>query len=1087
MKNSAKSRRPIAIWIALGVIVLSGAFLRFSGITDLGLQGSDNTYYTNIAKNWSEGDRVYCIGENWTLYRPVVYRVFGLALNLFGFDDSSIKIANAAFDTVNIGLVFLLAFLLSRRSPWVAPAAAAVYGLLPFTILISRSEQTHILSTTAVLTASILVVMSWTAETRAGRMALLALSGLATGLSALTHEDLIFTAAGPTLLLFLSLRTRTGTLPTRVLSVLGPPGTYLGAVVLTSFPMLLTHLAEAHQRSSEIVGHRVAQSQYLNFIERPLKYGWNAVNGTGSAILACLVVALVLVLVLRLMVRMVRRKAGWKILLPQVQDLPLWTVAGYLLLYTSFFGYFAARLFVPLIPLVVIWLMVRTADLAGELAKEKRLLSAGTAVVLGSILITANLGHIGAIRSFEFSHFPTWTPLSLSADLRPVAGWSEFRKRLTTPTWARRRFEELGQIIDSDARLLVGASTFHPFPGRRVLQIGYYFGDDAVYLFDHDEPLDQLIPTKNIKFVLFTTHQAYDTRAVEWAEQQRYLYDGKWAPPTPLTVGAGLGFKPGEYSIESEFERLRSFLSAREARIIFGQGELLKVRPFLFTTPSYVVWALDPADWTPLTEEHRAISESLEFASAGQLHKALARLEAAETEAGPLGRFRLQLTAIHILADDHRPDKARRRLRHALSLFPRNTTLCTALREAFPNASSSREMYDFFSNLQDPTAEEPNLRALLTGLAVNIADFALEAGHSADAVDAFHTIEHHLKGPGNRQFTRAVAIWCASRARSLEREGRTIESQVAFTAASTAFRQLTATSHPSDPILLLTAGRAMSDIGQHDEATEVLSRASEADPTNPLIWSNLCLAFNRGGNDEQAFDACKQSLKLAPDNLLASTLTVEILARTDHRFEASDQLLGLLALSVAAVDDAREVDRLHSVAETVIDGLLSDGDTRAAAKVSEALGRFLSDRSRHDAAIATLLQATQLAPDNDNVWANLCLTYQRAGCTHEALESCSRALALNQGHFWARLMSAEILGADGQWPQALKQAHLAADSPSPTGDPVSGLIRLAQNAAESGHHSAACDLLLSIDDVNSEAVVGALSSLDCPATATVQQ
>ncbi len=1078
MRNHTTTRANVFLWITLAVVVASGASLRLADITDIGLKGSDNTYYTNIAKHWSEGERVYCIEENWTLFRPVVFEVFGLAVKYLGFNDSSIKITNACLDSINILLVFLLAFILSRRNPWAASSAAAVYALLPFTILISRSEQTHILSTSTVLIALIFFSLSWNADHRGVRLALLALSGLATGLSALTHEDLIFTAAGPLLLLVLRAGPKAGDTRTRLISAAGHAGTYLVGVVLTAHQMLLTHQAEGQERASEIIGHRVAQSHHLDFLERPLKYGWNAVNGAGSTFLAILVVILVLVLISRWGLRLLRRQAGWKLPTLANEDLPLWTVVGYLLLFASFFGYFAVRLFVPLIPLVIVWLIVRTASLMTKVTGHR-----AAPAILGGLtvaLITANIGHFGAIRDFQFDHFKTWTPFSLAADLRPARGWSEFRKRLTTPTWERQRFEELGHVVTEESRLLVGASTFHPFPGRRTLQIGYYFGDDAVYLFDHDQPLDQLIEDKNIEYVLFTTHQTYDPRAVEWVEQQRYRYDGRWGPPESVPLGASLGFSVGEYTIEGEFDRLRTDLAGRGARIIFGQGKLLKKQPWDFTSSSFVVWTLKPESWPPLQREIEAVSTSLDETSAGRLDEALATLQAAEVGSATLGRFRLRLTEARILADHGHPAKACRRLTEALTLLPRDTTLCTALSEAFPKPFSTREAYRHYSELLETAPGNIAVRNLLIGLAVNLAEFALEDGDPAEAVDAFLTIERHLGTPGDRQFNRTITDWCAGQGRTLNREGRSSEAQAALTAASAAYRQLLATENQPKPVLLLTAGRTLSDSGRHGEAAEILSKASDADPTNPVIWSNLCLALIRGGSDEQALDACGKALNLEPDNVLASTVTVRLLGRKGLWVEASDQAMGLLALSLAELNDSREVDPLASAAGAVVDGLIAHGDSLTAGKVAGALGRFLSDRSRHDPAIDALLQATSLTPDNDNLWANLCLAYQRAGRPTAALESCRHALELNADHFWARVMSAEILASGKRWPEALQQARTAALSPPPSGGHTQHLVRCAHGAAEAGRGDQACDLLQLIEDPDVEAVTEAFEALDCP-------
>ncbi|MEN8164671.1 MAG: tetratricopeptide repeat protein, partial [Acidobacteriota bacterium] len=341
-----------------------------------------------------------------------------------------------------------------------------------------------------------------------------------------------------------------------------------------------------------------------------------------------------------------------------------------------------------------------------------------------------------------------------------------------------------------------------------------------------------------------------------------------------------------------------------------------------------------------------------------------------------------------------------------------------------------------------------------------------------------------LGAQGDRRFNRVITDWCAGQARTLKREGRSSEAQAALTAASAAYRQLLAADDQPDPVLLLTAGRTLSDLGRHDEAAETLAKASASDPSNPFIWSNLCLALSRGGRDEQALDACGNALNLEPDNVLASTVTIRLLGRKGLWFEASDQAMNLLTRSVAELNDSREVDPLVSAAGAVVDGLKTDGDNFTAGKVAGALGRFLSDRSRHDPAIDALLQAVDLTPDNDNRWANLCLGYQRAGRATAALESCRHALEINEEHFWARVMSAEILASGEQWPEALQQARRAALSPPPSGGHTEVLIRFANHATEAGFHGQACEMLPAIENPDVEAIAGALEELDCPDTGT---
>jgi hypothetical protein len=534
------------------LIVIIGALLRLVAIHRIGLEGSDNTYHTNIAHRWAQGDRTLAIGESKPLYRPVMFAIFGVAVRCLGFNDWSIKAVNACIDTANIVLVFLLAFVLSPRDPVPALSAAAVYSVLPFTVLTARSEQAHVLSATMLLVAAVFVALSLRTTKRAPILACASIGGLATGLAALTHEELVFAAAGPAAVLLLGLVVPEDGVRSRLITAGSRTGAYLIAVILVTHRMLLTHQTDAQQRATAIVDWRVGRAEFhlLDVLERPFMYGWNAVNGAGSAIMASLVVVLGLVLVARIAIRAISRPMGWRAPTLAIEDIPIWTVACYLFLHASFFAYYAVRLFVSLVPLVIVWLFVRTASLWP--ATVRRRTSGLVTIGLTVVLIVSDLGHVSTVRSYLDSHLTTWTPFAVAADLRPDLGWPELRARLTTSSWERQRFEEIGHALSDDSRLLVGASVFHPFPGRRTLQIGFYFGDDAVYLFDHDQPVDRLIDTLDIDFALFTTHRTYDARAILWTYQQRYLGDDRWSPPEPVVQGSSLGFSPGEYTIRTE-------------------------------------------------------------------------------------------------------------------------------------------------------------------------------------------------------------------------------------------------------------------------------------------------------------------------------------------------------------------------------------------------------------------------------------------------------------------------------------------------------------------------------------------------------
>ncbi len=552
--------------------------------------------------------------------------------------------------------------------------------------------------------------------------------------------------------------------------------------------MLQTHVTEAQVRAAGVIGYRVGQGDYLKIVERPLKYGWNALVGSSSTLLACLVIVLVLVLMTRFFLRLKRNQSPrWSLPTVPIEDLLPWTIAGLIFLNSFFFTYYAVRLFLPLIPLVIVWLVVRSASLMTRYAGRR-----ATNVFLSVLtvaVVTANLGHIVTFQDSMASHFETWTPFSLADDFRPATGWSTFQEKRTNTSWARRRYEELGRAVTENARLLVGASLTHTFPGRRLLQTGYYFGDNAVYLFDHDQPIDQLIAEKNIGFVLFTVYQVESRRFNGELVGRRYRGEGRWTSLEPIHMGKSVGIADGEYTTQEEFERLRADMDDRGARIILGRRDLLQRRPSGTDPISFVVWVLDPKNWPPLEREIEATSRGLELASDGRLTEALATLDAADTTDIPdMGQFRLRLTGARILAEHDQPVKAEKRVDSAMTVLPRNTTVSTALREAYPTQAATAQMYRLFVDLQTAKPKNRALRDLLLASAVNLAEFAIEEVDRAGSIDAFEKIEHQLQIPGSRKMALAIADWCTTTCRELTREGRAAEAQACLAAKSTADR-----------------------------------------------------------------------------------------------------------------------------------------------------------------------------------------------------------------------------------------------------------------------------------------------------------
>ncbi|MEM8994506.1 MAG: hypothetical protein AAGF23_06910, partial [Acidobacteriota bacterium] len=160
-------RRRAIGWVLLGLLVAGCGWIRFVGLSERGLFGSDVVYYTNLAERWVEGDRVYSLGGRRAVYRPAVLGLFAASFEVLGVEDDSIKRLNAAVDTVNVTLVFLVVWGLAGRF-WPAWTSALVYGLAPLAIFVARLELTHAISTFFML-LTVAAALAWRRTLDGGR------------------------------------------------------------------------------------------------------------------------------------------------------------------------------------------------------------------------------------------------------------------------------------------------------------------------------------------------------------------------------------------------------------------------------------------------------------------------------------------------------------------------------------------------------------------------------------------------------------------------------------------------------------------------------------------------------------------------------------------------------------------------------------------------------------------------------------------------------------------------------------------------------------------------------------------------------
>lgn len=189
-----KYQNILFIIIVLFALVFA-AFLRYNDITVQGISKGDSFSYLKEAKLWAEGKTPEFYGGKF--YRPAIYFFQGLAIRLLGYNDYSVKIFNVTADMINILLIFLIMFLLTK-SKWLGIIPVLLYSLNPYVLRFARSEYPHILSMTFVLLSFLFYLLynNYYRNNKFFYKILLFISGFFVGLAANSHPDLAFLGVG---------------------------------------------------------------------------------------------------------------------------------------------------------------------------------------------------------------------------------------------------------------------------------------------------------------------------------------------------------------------------------------------------------------------------------------------------------------------------------------------------------------------------------------------------------------------------------------------------------------------------------------------------------------------------------------------------------------------------------------------------------------------------------------------------------------------------------------------------------------------------------------------------------------------------
>ncbi|MEQ9047067.1 MAG: tetratricopeptide repeat protein [Sneathiellaceae bacterium] len=232
---------------------------------------------------------------------------------------------------------------------------------------------------------------------------------------------------------------------------------------------------------------------------------------------------------------------------------------------------------------------------------------------------------------------------------------------------------------------------------------------------------------------------------------------------------------------------------------------------------------------------------------------------------------------------------------------------------------------------------------------------------------------------------------------------------------------------PDDPALLVNRGGALLGLGDHGAALECFAQAAAADPAHAGAhlnlgmlrmamdpegnaaaaeadfrraldcdpdmhgaWTNICVLRSVAGDHAGARDAAEQALIIAPHIL-------------DHHQNFAQCLLAL-----GQRDDARRI----------LEKLLQVNPDFLAAEL--LLAEIAVHDDRPAGAIAHLHRATELRPQDPDIWANLAALLHRQGRIEQADAALDRALTLAPGNAAARMHKGRIQLAGGRLAEGLE-------------------------------------------------------------------
>jgi 4-amino-4-deoxy-L-arabinose transferase-like glycosyltransferase len=174
-----------------------------------------------MADLWSRGNFSLEWDPGVFIYKPAIYFIDSIALNIFGRNDYSISLTNGVFAIINILLIFYLSYLITKNY-WIGTLSCLMYAFFPGPIYYSRVALVHTPSITFLL-ISLLFFTKFLIYRAISLLQLyfyICISGLSLSIGANIHPSLALFAPGYVVLIIIQFFKKNKELPTNILNLI---------------------------------------------------------------------------------------------------------------------------------------------------------------------------------------------------------------------------------------------------------------------------------------------------------------------------------------------------------------------------------------------------------------------------------------------------------------------------------------------------------------------------------------------------------------------------------------------------------------------------------------------------------------------------------------------------------------------------------------------------------------------------------------------------------------------------------------------------------------------------------------------------